>query len=363
MWPPLSNDEDGPAKASGPTASFDQIRACLGIDRNTLRELVGDLYQHRAVVYWSDLVLSLAIGYGAFALFPLRNPVSLMGGALYCLSVLACYRAIIFTHELAHQPLDRFPAFRLAWDVLCGTPMLLPSYFYDEHKAHHAKLSYGTSHDGEYRAYARLPVRHALLLVGISPFAFPALVFRFLILTPLSLVSPEMRSFVLIRASSLVIDTDHCRVLTEASMPRRWMRQELACFGWCVLIAAGLAAGLIAFSRVIEAEAILTGIFALNALRTLVAHKYAGDRQTMEFHEQVLDSNDFPGLLAELWAPLGLRFHAVHHLLPNLPYHSLRTAHRRLIAALPPDGPFRACQHRSWIAGICSTIELHRRFS
>jgi fatty acid desaturase len=129
------------------------------------------------------------------------------------------------------------------------------------------------------------------------------------------------------------------------------------------VIAAGVVGGLIAFSRVIEAEAILTGIFALNALRTLVAHKYAGDRQTMEFHEQVLDSNDFPGLLAELWAPLGLRFHAVHHLLPNLPYHSLKTAHRRLIATIPPDGPFRACQHRSLIAGIRSAIELRRRSS
>lgn len=357
------SDQVEPSTTSEPTASFDQIRACLGIDRDTLRDLVGDLYRHRAVVYWSDLVLSLAIGYGAFALFPLRNPFSVMGAALYCVSVLACYRAIIFTHELAHKPLGKFPAFRLAWDVLCGTPMLLPSYFYDEHRAHHAKRTYGTSRDGEYLAYARLPVRHALLPLGISPLVFPALVFRFLILTPLLLVSPKVRRFVLTHASSLVIDSDHRRPVAEENLPKRWMCQELACFGWCALIAAGLAGGFIGLSRVIEAEAIMTGMFALNALRTLVAHKYAGERQAMEFYKQVLDSNDFPGLLAELWAPLGLRFHAVHHLLPNLPYHSLRTAHRRLIAAIPPDGPFRACQHRSLISGIRSAIELRRRFS
>ena len=41
-----------------------------------------------------------------------------------------------------------------------------------------------------------------------------------------------------------------------------------------------------------------------------------------------------PGLLAELWAPVGLRYHALHHLLPSLPYHSLPEAHRRLAAQL-----------------------------
>jgi hypothetical protein len=35
--------------------------------------------------------------------------------------------------------------------------------------------------------------------------------------------------------------------------------------------------------------------------------------------------------------PLGLRYHALHHLFPSLPYHALGTAHRRLIVALPPD--------------------------
>jgi fatty acid desaturase len=357
------SDEVDPVTVSDPTVSFDQIRACLGIDRETLRDLVGDLYRHSAVVYWSDLVLSLAIGYGAFALLPMRNPFSVMGAALYCVSVFACYRAIIFTHELAHKPLSKFPIFRLAWDVFCGTPVLLPSYFYDEHRAHHAKRTYGTSRDGEYLAYARLPVRHPLLLIGISPLIFPALVFRFLILTPLLLVSFKVRSVVLTRASSLVIDPDHRRTVAGENMPTRWICQELACFGWCVLVSAGLAVGFVEPSRLVEAAAIMTGIFALNALRTLVAHKYAGGRHAMEFHEQVLDSNDFPGPLAELWAPLGLRFHAVHHLLPNLPYHSLRTAHRRLIAAIPPDGPFRACQHRSLISAIRAAIELRRRFS
>ena len=41
-----------------------------------------------------------------------------------------------------------------------------------------------------------------------------------------------------------------------------------------------------------------------------------------------------PGIAAGLWAPVGLRYHALHHLLPSLPYHSLGEAHRRLSAHL-----------------------------
>jgi fatty acid desaturase len=346
-----------------PVSPIDQIRACLGIDRDMLRELLGDLHRHKAAVYWADLILSLMIGYGAFALFPVGNSVSATGVILYCASVLACYRAIIFTHELAHMSPGRFPAFRLAWDVLCGTPMLVPSYFYDEHRAHHGRRTYGTSRDGEYLSYPSLPLRHALLLLGVSPLVLPALVFRFLVLTPLLLVSRKVRSFVFAHASALVIDFDYRRPIDQATMPKRWLFQEAACFGWCVLIAVGTAAGFIGVSRLIEAEAVMTGIFALNAMRTLLAHKYGGKRRPMEFHEQVLDSNDFPGLLGEFWAPVGLRFHAVHHLLPSLPYHSLGTAHRRLIAAVPPNSPFLACQHRSLISGIRAAIVLRRRSS
>jgi len=34
--------------------------------------------------------------------------------------------------------------------------------------------------------------------------------------------------------------------------------------------------------------------------------------------------------LGVLWAPVGLRFHATHHLIPEMPYHSLGKTHQRL---------------------------------
>ena len=334
----------------------DPIRHCLGIDRATLRDLVADLHRPKAATYWCDLVASLLVGYAAFALLPVGHPLSLVAIALYGVASLAFYRALIFTHEISHKNLRKMPAFRFFWNALSGTPALIPSYFYEEHRVHHAKHTYGTIEDGEYLAYSRLPMRAKLLLVGVSPLVFPVLYLRFLVLTPLIIVFPPLRAFVLSHVSSLVIDPGHRRTVSAKRLPMRWLCQELACFAWCVLIAIGLAIGIIIPARLAEGAAIVSGIFALNAVRTLLAHKYTGDRQEMAFHEQILDSCDYPRLLSELWAPVGLRFHALHHLLPNLPYHSLGTAHRRLMAVLPPDAPYRSCQQTSLIVGLWSVI-------
>jgi fatty acid desaturase len=35
--------------------------------------------------------------------------------------------------------------------------------------------------------------------------------------------------------------------------------------------------------------------------------------------------------------PVGTRYHALHHLLPSLPYHSLGQLHRALVRELGPD--------------------------
>ena len=52
-----------------------------------------------------------------------------------------------------------------------------------------------------------------------------------------------------------------------------------------------------------------------------------------------------PGQLAELWAPVGLRYHALHHLLPSMPYHSYPEAHRRLSRELAPPSTYHEANH------------------
>jgi fatty acid desaturase len=96
---------------------------------------------------------------------------------------------------------------------------------------------------------------------------------------------------------------------------------------------------------VLALHAYLTSVvlILMNSVRTLAAHRYLSDGQEQSFVEQMLDSVtlDNDSLIAVLINPVGLRYHATHHLFPSLPYHNLRAAHKRLMAGLPADSPYR----------------------
>ena len=82
----------------------------------------------------------------------------------------------------------------------------------------------------------------------------------------------------------------------------------------------------------------------------------------MTFVDQLLDSVNYPkhGWITELWGPVGTRFHALHHLFPSLPYHAFPEAHRRLVAALPEDSPYRQTEEPSLTAAIIDLIRRNR---
>jgi fatty acid desaturase len=81
----------------------------------------------------------------------------------------------------------------------------------------------------------------------------------------------------------------------------------------------------------------------MNCLRTLASHRWTSDGREGTFVDQMLDSVtlDSDSLAARLLNPVGLRYHATHHLFPSLPYHNMRIAHRRLLERLPADSPYR----------------------
>ena len=59
-------------------------------------------------------------------------------------------------------------------------------------------------------------------------------------------------------------------------------------------------------------------------------------------------------LLTAAAAPVGLRYHALHHFLPTVPYHSLGLLHQRLEAELGQDSPYR----QTYRNGIGSAISV-----
>jgi fatty acid desaturase len=77
---------------------------------------------------------------------------------------------------------------------------------------------------------------------------------------------------------------------------------------------------------------VIASIALINSLRTLGAHKYQSDGEVLSKASQIADSIDTPdSWFAFVWAPAGLRFHALHHLFPTVPYHNLSKLYERIL--------------------------------
>lgn len=313
------------------------------------RRIVQDLFEPNPTIYWTDFLGSLVLGGGSFLALP-RVPLVLDGwaaaavmAALYVVSVVAVYRAVLFTHELVHIKDGRLPGFHFVWNLTCGIPFLIPSVLYETHVAHHARRHYGTQEDGEYLPFGRRAPGLMLWFVG-QAFVVPLLApLRFALLVPLAACHPRLRDWVYRHASSMVIDPSYCRPLPTTRQLRAWRVQEWCCCLLAWSTALSTLAGTVPWHLVPRAYLTAVGVLLLNNIRTLGAHRYLNEDGEMTFVDQLLDSLNFPNhpLSGELWGPVGLRYHALHHLFPSMPYHNLGIAHRRLMAELPPQSPYR----------------------
>ncbi len=302
------------------------------------RELVKDLYRPNPWIYWSDFLLSAGLGWGALIIAFKVSLFSLEQGLSFSISVLALYRAALFIHEIAHFKKGSFGIFQNVWNLVCGYPLMTPTFLYQSvHFDHHKQNFYGTNKDGEYFPFASKARGIILLHIGFS-FLIPLIFFlRFVVLTPLSYLHSGLREFVVEKMSSLNIDLNYRRPKSSLARTEGWRIQELlACiYGMSFM-------GLIIF-EIMPAKALFmwyclgSSVFLVNSIRTLAAHRYQNSEEgELSFTDQMLDSINNPGnpWVTPLWAPVGLRFHATHHLFPDLPYHALGKAHKRLMENL-----------------------------
>ena len=337
---------DRPASAS---AKIKQNIGATPEDKDMLRaavELTRDLTAARDAVYWTDMLASAGLGYlGLAGAILLDTPwLAVVSGVV---ASLALYRALLFIHELTHIHRDALPGFRFGWNLLVGIPLLTPSLMYEGvHTLHHARTRYGTAEDPEYLPLA-LMKPWTLPLFVLTALLLPfALLFRSAVLVPLGTVSPPLRRLVWQRFSALSINPTFRRAPAEGAFARTVFWQELGTSLWAwFLIAASLAYG---WRPLLIGLAVVSLTALFNQVRTLVAHLWENEGEAMTVTGQFLDSVNVPppGPLAEIWAPVGLRFHALHHLLPSMPYHSLGEAHRRLHAHLGDGATYGRASYR-----------------
>ena len=338
-------------RVSDAAPANDAVRARRADDKAMLKaaaNLTRDLNVPNAAIYWADMLGSALIGYVALALTitAASAGVAIAAGLV---AVLALYRAGSFIHELTHLKPNAVSGFRLAWNLVFGVPLLAPSFLYEGvHNQHHAKTYYGTVNDPEYLPLALMKPWTIPLFLVAALLAPIGLLVRFGILTPLSLLSPRLRETIVAKYSGLQINPLFRRPKPQGSFARDWALQEAGASLWAIALLVMVATGFIPLGSFAIFLFVASGVMFLNQVRTLVAHLWENDGEPMSVTDQFLDSVNVPppGLLPALWAPVGLRYHALHHLLPGVPYHNLGEAHRRISAELEQSSPYFAASYR-----------------
>lgn len=313
-------------------------------------EVSRDISVARPEIYWPDMLISAAVGYGA--LYGAIATV-MSGGSAWAvagfglLSALALYRALLFIHELTHIHETALPGFRFTWNLLVGIPMLIPSFMYEGvHTLHHARTRYGTAEDPEYLPLALMKPWSLPVFLALAVLLPVGLLIRSAVLVPLGVIIPPLRRLVWERASSLSINPDFRRRPPEGSFKTMVFWQELGASLWALFLLGSAWAW--DWRPLAVAVAVISLTAVLNQVRTLVAHLWANDGDAMTVTGQYLDSVNVPppGVMGELWAPVGLRYHALHHLLASVPYHSYPEAHRRLMKQLGLESTYGKANYR-----------------
>lgn len=300
-------------------------------------KLCADLMTARPAIYWADLIATSLVAYAGFAGAVLLPSLGLKAAA-FVVSALAFYRGVSFLHEVTHLRDADVPGFRFGYNALIGVPFLVPSLMYEGvHNLHHAKTRYGTVGDPEYMPLAHQTLWHVAAFVVVSALAPIGLLIRFAVLTPIAAIVPPFRRVVVERFSALSINPLFRREMPPASQVRLWLTLEALCSVWAITLVTLTVLGVISSTVFWTGLALGSAVALVNQIRTVAAHHWENEGEEMTPTEQFLDTVNVPppATLPMLWAPVGLRYHALHHLLPRLPYHNLGKAHARLMAQLP----------------------------
>jgi fatty acid desaturase len=147
-----------------------------------------------------------------------------------------------------------------------------------------------------------------------------------------------------------------------APMVAKMRRWELLVVGSWAGVLAMMLAGVLPWRTLLLWYGVLALVSLVNTLRVLGAHAYELDGTPHDRRGQLADSLDTPGgPWTELWAPVGLRYHALHHYFPGIPYHNLGVAYRRIVETVPGRTLYRQSTSPSLRRSLASLYEKAKR--
>ncbi|MBD9358611.1 fatty acid desaturase family protein [Methylomonas albis] len=305
----------------------------------------------RPTIYWLDFIgsvfatnLFIYISVKTTSFSPLQL-IFIIAAAIFL------YRSTGFIHEAVHvgKQISFFP---IAFNILFGFVHKLPLYSYHPHKYHHHTKTYGTRNDPEYELL-KGTARYLIFIPFFSQMAFPLLFLVrfgfFPILLPF--IGKKGRNYVYRFASTAVLNLQFQRPLPDKKERTEWYQQDAACFFYNCIFFYFMASGYWPWKVLYVWYGITYLASLFNFYRTLSVHNYYSNFENTNFKQQILDTNTYEGSCVLGWLyPIGTRFHALHHLFPQIPYHNLAKMHRLVLSNLPDNHPYRETIVSSFIS-------------
>jgi fatty acid desaturase len=316
-----------------------------------VQESPVDFFRVSPVRYWFDFLLSVSIAYTAASLFVVLPLGSWQQLACYPIAIFWLYRLGSLIHEVCHLNHREMRVFKVTWNLVVGVMTLAPSPFFTRHhRDHHSQRMYGSPQDPEYIVNVFRPGSAAsLLLYAGLVVAFPLIVFLRFFFSPLTFLTPRLREWTLRHACALTMNWRYERRLNAFD---RWAvtTVELLCWLRAVMIPLMVVVGAAHWTRLPLLYSLAVGTLMLNQMRLLADHHFVSDGEPFELDAHIRDSCNFTGrdFFTWLFFPFSIRYHALHHLFPTMPYHNLKAAHQYLTRRLPADSPYHTLDQQSW---------------
>jgi fatty acid desaturase len=310
--------------------------------------LLKGQFRHQPHLYFLDVFLSAVLGYGGAILYlrtPWSSPLLALGACLA--SAYGLFRLGIFLHEIVHMPKGQMKVFKVFWNMIAGIPLGMPHFLFLNHAIHHGAKTYGTKNDGEYLPLGKDNGWKAVMSILQIPLVLVLTPYRFLILVPVTLIIPGGRRWLLKNASAFTMIPFFRYEKLPAAEPW-WLWADLAASAWLWMVSLFFWTGTVSMAIAFKFQILVLLGIGLNGFRNLFAHTYRGDGQPVSHLRQFEDSITIqaPWFVETLFFPVGLKYHALHHLFPTLPYHQMKKVHQLLLEKLPATAPYRRNESR-----------------
>ncbi|MGI9515657.1 MAG: fatty acid desaturase family protein [Pirellulaceae bacterium] len=332
--------------------------------RSSLRNADTDYFRVKAWRYWLDFLLSTTMAYTAASVFLISPLFSLPQLVAFPFAVFWLYRSGSLIHEVAHLQGREMRAFKVTWNLVVGVVTLAPSTFFTaHHRDHHSGKMYGTPQDPEYviNVFQRGSVLSTMFYV-VHILLFPAFVFLRFFLAPLTFIHPRVRDFTLRRLSSFTLNWKYEKNISRLDR-RTFAAVELLCWLRATAIPLGVVLGISVWTRMPLLYTLGATTLLFNQMRQLADHHFESDGNGMSIPDHIMDSCNYTDrdFLTWLFFPFAIKFHALHHLFPSLPYHNLAAAHQYLSQELPADSPYHELSQPGWWTTTKATFSSRQK--